>query len=214
MKYTLGYVCFVVVMLWFLVVHIIHLTIFFRVTSLPLGQSYDCPSASDVTLNDIGKLIITSPQQYINHVHISVGCYLYIHITRLRRIKWLHLYLLVLFCCFCLLLFTFHIHVFFFVQNVTWLWFYHLYLVFFILYFFQHWFLLPTAWLLKLIYSIKYISYIVCIFSTFMFTSMVQGRLYNCASAIISEAILKNMGKWINWKAPAFLLIEKNLASK
>ena len=26
-----------------------------RVTSLALGQSYDCPSASDVTLEDMGK---------------------------------------------------------------------------------------------------------------------------------------------------------------
>ena len=30
----------------------------FRVTSLALGQSYDCPNANDVTLNDMGKWII------------------------------------------------------------------------------------------------------------------------------------------------------------
>ena len=36
-------------------IHLIHLPIFFRVTSLALGQSYDFPSASDVTLKDMGK---------------------------------------------------------------------------------------------------------------------------------------------------------------
>ena len=30
-------------------------TISFRVTSLELGQSYDCPSASEATLKDVGK---------------------------------------------------------------------------------------------------------------------------------------------------------------
>ena len=30
----------------------------FRITSLALGQSYDCASASEVTLKDIGKSII------------------------------------------------------------------------------------------------------------------------------------------------------------
>ena len=31
------------------------LAIFFRVTSLALGQSYDCPSATEVTLKKMGK---------------------------------------------------------------------------------------------------------------------------------------------------------------
>ena len=36
----------------------IYLSISFRVASLTLGQSYDCPSASGVTLNNMGKFII------------------------------------------------------------------------------------------------------------------------------------------------------------
>ena len=35
--------------------HVVHLPIFFRVSSLALGQSYDCPSASEVTLKNMGK---------------------------------------------------------------------------------------------------------------------------------------------------------------
>ena len=31
------------------------LPVSFRVASLPLGQSYDCPSASEATLKDKGK---------------------------------------------------------------------------------------------------------------------------------------------------------------
>ena len=40
-----------------------HLPMFFRVTSLALGQSYDCPSASDVTLKDMGKSAGRKAQQ-------------------------------------------------------------------------------------------------------------------------------------------------------
>ena len=35
----------------------VHLPIFFRVTSLALGQSHDCPSASEVTLKDVNILV-------------------------------------------------------------------------------------------------------------------------------------------------------------
>ena len=35
----------------------------FRVASLAQGQSYDCPSASDVTLKAMGKLTDIIPQQ-------------------------------------------------------------------------------------------------------------------------------------------------------
>ena len=35
---------------------VIYLPILFRVTSLALGQSYDCPSASEVTLKDMGEI--------------------------------------------------------------------------------------------------------------------------------------------------------------
>ena len=40
-----------------------------RVASLALGQSYDCPSASEVTLKDMGQSIGTIWQMNINHVH-------------------------------------------------------------------------------------------------------------------------------------------------
>ena len=74
--------CFVVV--WYRSV----LSIFFRVTSLALGQSYDCPSASEVILKNMGKSSFDCPQcwwsnpkiwvyvfhesleKYPNHVHI------------------------------------------------------------------------------------------------------------------------------------------------
>ena len=36
--------------------HVIKLPISFRVASMALGQSYDCPSASEVTLKDMGKI--------------------------------------------------------------------------------------------------------------------------------------------------------------
>ena len=36
--------------------YMIYLPISFSVTSLTLGQSYDCPSASEVTLKDVGKI--------------------------------------------------------------------------------------------------------------------------------------------------------------
>ena len=52
------YACFFV--LWFILVMLLVLnticfTIFFRVASQALGQSYDCPSASEVTLKDMGN---------------------------------------------------------------------------------------------------------------------------------------------------------------
>ena len=55
MNYIHGFVvlCFVVVILSFLTMY---LPIFFRVASLALGQSYDCPSVSAATLRDMGKI--------------------------------------------------------------------------------------------------------------------------------------------------------------
>ena len=50
MQMVLALLCFVVVWYRFL-------PISFRVTSLALGQSYDCPSASEVNLKDMGKLV-------------------------------------------------------------------------------------------------------------------------------------------------------------
>ena len=36
--------------------HVIHSPIFFRVTSLALGQSYDCLSASEEIMKNMGKI--------------------------------------------------------------------------------------------------------------------------------------------------------------
>ena len=51
--------CFIFILLrlcsQFLLICVSHSDIFFRVTSLALGQSYDCPSASEVTLKNTGK---------------------------------------------------------------------------------------------------------------------------------------------------------------
>ena len=47
----------------FLVIHVIYLHLFFRVVSLALGQSYDCPSASEATLKDMGKHNLYQSQQ-------------------------------------------------------------------------------------------------------------------------------------------------------
>ena len=47
-----------------------------RVTSLALGQSYDCPSASGATLKDMGKINHYQAQtkQSVNHVLIFMDC--------------------------------------------------------------------------------------------------------------------------------------------
>ena len=37
-------------------IHVIFSPIFFRVTSLALGQSYDCPSVSEATLKNMGNI--------------------------------------------------------------------------------------------------------------------------------------------------------------
>ena len=55
----------------------IYLPISFRVTSLALGQSY-CPSASEVTLKDMGKIDNINPQPNTIWLHIMciiIGMY-------------------------------------------------------------------------------------------------------------------------------------------
>ena len=52
----------------------LHVPIFFKVASLALGQSYDCPSASEATLKDMGKInwyqTHNKTQQNGHNVHI------------------------------------------------------------------------------------------------------------------------------------------------
>ena len=52
--------------------HVIHVPISFRVTSLALGQ-YNCPSASEITLKDMGRTnkYQNKTQQRMNHLHKS-----------------------------------------------------------------------------------------------------------------------------------------------
>ena len=66
-KYTHVFVVFCLLWLYhpFLLMHVIHLPIFFRVTSLALGQFY-CPSASEVALKDMGKI----EYSFFNQVHV------------------------------------------------------------------------------------------------------------------------------------------------
>ena len=55
------------------------LPISFRVTSQALGQSYDCPSACEVILTDIGKIHFDNTQECENGVNISTDViYIYI----------------------------------------------------------------------------------------------------------------------------------------
>ena len=43
-----------------------YLPISFRVAALALGQSYDCPSASEATLKDMGQISGMQPQEIIS----------------------------------------------------------------------------------------------------------------------------------------------------
>ena len=52
--------CYIMSSLW---VCGIYLPISYRVTSLTLGQSYDCPSVSEVTLKDMGEMTHAKLQQ-------------------------------------------------------------------------------------------------------------------------------------------------------
>ena len=58
--------CFFLAMSLFLVVSYAVLSVFFRVASLALGQSYDCPSASEVTLKKMGRI-----GQYLTTANIT-----------------------------------------------------------------------------------------------------------------------------------------------
>ena len=71
-----------VVLLWlyyqFLVIQVIDIPMLFRVNSLALGQSYDCPSASETTLNNVGKIEhhqITTKHSRLQIVCIILGLY-------------------------------------------------------------------------------------------------------------------------------------------
>ena len=60
------------VLFWFyyqLLIHMSNSPIFSRVTSLALGQSYDCPSASEAILKDMGKVTYITPQQDITKLY-------------------------------------------------------------------------------------------------------------------------------------------------
>ena len=60
--------CSCMINFWY--IYMIHFTISFRVTSLALGQSYDCPSASEVILKDMGKI---NEHQTTTHIVITLG---------------------------------------------------------------------------------------------------------------------------------------------
>ena len=64
--WNLYYVCLVCFGGQSLVDICVPLSIGFGLTSLALGQSYDCPNASEITLNDMGKSANVWPQQAQN----------------------------------------------------------------------------------------------------------------------------------------------------
>ena len=67
----------------FRVASLANLPISFRVTSLALGQSYDCPSVSEVTPKDIGDIDQYYRKKSMNHIHtflIYCTCESYQHI--------------------------------------------------------------------------------------------------------------------------------------
>ena len=68
--------CYIMSSLW---IHMIHLTICFRVTSPTPGQSYDCPSVSEVALKDMGKI----NQYQTTYNIVQMGCIVYSLITLL-----------------------------------------------------------------------------------------------------------------------------------
>ena len=52
-------------------VNVIHLPIFFKVASLALGQSYDWPRASEITLKDMGEIVCYHATTYYFHQYWS-----------------------------------------------------------------------------------------------------------------------------------------------
>ena len=49
--------------------------IFFKITSLALGQSHDCPSASEIILKNIVKSVINQPWKNTQNMRIVYGMY-------------------------------------------------------------------------------------------------------------------------------------------
>ena len=89
MKYALGLVvfCFVVLYWW---LRWMHLPILFRVTSLEFGQTYDCSSASEVTLNNmvkIGRCLITTKHDKAQTTCIISGMHFVVYsVSDLRNL--------------------------------------------------------------------------------------------------------------------------------
>ena len=64
------------------VVHLPIFLIFFGVASLALGQSYDCTIASEISLKNMGKLILIS-----NQCNRALKCVLFLRYTILQKRK-------------------------------------------------------------------------------------------------------------------------------
>ena len=68
--------------IWYLSVDLDYMfsRVFFMVTSLALGQSYDCPSAGEVTMKNMGKFDgywNTTKHNKVRIVHMFPGMYIY-----------------------------------------------------------------------------------------------------------------------------------------
>ena len=64
-------------------INMMHLPIFFRVTSLALGQSYDCPSASEGTLRNRGKIC-----QWISTLRLWDNCKIAPVLVKIPWVTW------------------------------------------------------------------------------------------------------------------------------
>ena len=86
--YSIRY-AYCLVALWFVFVCdnswqicVMHLPIFFRFASLALGQSYDCPSASEVTQKDMSKFLYYIVSYFF--IAYCVISYFIIYLPRLQ----------------------------------------------------------------------------------------------------------------------------------
>ena len=76
------------------------LPIFFRLTSLALGQSFDCPSASEVSLKDMGKIAVCLTRRKHNLIN-SLKFYTYFTINLYLLLKmFCDSYLYIMLSCF------------------------------------------------------------------------------------------------------------------
>ena len=94
--------CYFVMLLYYQLfwTYMADLPIFFRLTSLALGQSFDCPSASEVSLKDMGKIAVCLTRRKHNLIN-SLKFYTYFTINLYLLLKmFCDSYLYIMLSCF------------------------------------------------------------------------------------------------------------------